>query len=48
MFKVIKKNWINIYNKDFRINGTRGKFTNVRIILLSRLDDKAIASKQVV
>ena len=30
-----------IYNKDRRINGTRGTFTNVNIIPLSRLDDQA-------
>ena len=32
-----------IYNKDRRMNGTRGTFTNVRIIPLFRLDDQAKA-----
>ena len=32
-----------IYNKDRRINSTRGTFTNVRIIPLSRLDDQSKA-----
>ena len=36
----IKKQQIElIYNKNLRMNGTRGTFTNVRIIPLSRLDD---------
>ena len=32
-----------IYNKDRRMNGIRGTFTNVRIIPLSRLDDQTKA-----
>ena len=35
-----------IYNKDRRMNGIRGTFTNVRIIPLSRLEDQAVAAIQ--
>ena len=35
-----------IYNKDCRMNGIRGTFTNVRIIPLFRLDDQAVAAIQ--
>ena len=35
-----------IYNKDRRMNGIRGTFTNVRIIPLSRFENQAIAAIQ--